>query len=170
MKIINAVAFAFSNPKTRTKTVLYALGLFVVLGIPTALLSNPVIPYVRMIPATPLDYAFLFATSLLAAVYLALPEDKASQSFVRSVMSEQQRSELHYKNKTCKTGKGALGGGFLGFISFSCPTCSMLLVFLLGFDFMYNVVNPMRPLFGIISIIVLSRAIGEKSAANQQPK
>ena len=147
MRIINAIAFAFSNPKTRNNAALYALGFFVVLGIPTALLSNPVIPYVRMIPATPLDYAFLFATSLLAAVYLALPE-----------------------NKACKTGKGALGGGFLGFLSFSCPTCSMLLVFLLGFDFMYSVVNPIRPLLGIISIVVLSHAIGEKFAENQQPK
>lgn len=147
MRIINAIAFAFSNPKTRSKAALCSLGLFVILGIPTALLSNPAIPYVRMIPATPLDYAFLFATSLLAAVYLALPE-----------------------NKACKTGKSALGGGFLGFLSFSCPTCSMLLVFLLGFDFMYNVVNPIRPLLGIISIIALSHAIGKKFAGNQQPK
>ena len=46
----------------------------------------------------------------------------------------------------------------------------MLLVFLLGFDFMYNVVNPIRPLLGIISIIVLSHAIGKKFAGNQQPK
>lgn len=145
MKIINAIAFAFSDSKTRSKAALHALGLFAILGIPTALLSNPIIPYVRMIPATQLDYVFLFATSLLAAVYLALPE-----------------------NKACKTGKGALGGGFLGFISFSCPTCSMLLVFLLGFDFMYNVVNPIRPLLGIISIIVLSHAIGKKFEISSQ--
>ncbi|MEM2138339.1 MAG: hypothetical protein QW568_04590, partial [Candidatus Anstonellaceae archaeon] len=73
MKALDAVKFAFTAPSLRWRTIAYALGLFVLLGIPTALLSNPVIPYIRMIPANPLDYVFLAATSILAAVYLVLP-------------------------------------------------------------------------------------------------
>jgi len=139
MGLLNAFAFVLKEPAARIKAALYATGLFLFLGIPTALLSNPIIPYLRMIPATPLDYAFLLTTSLLGGVYLALPQ-----------------------KKECRQDKKALGGGLLGFLAFSCPTCSMLLVFLLGFDFMFNVVNPLRPILGVLSIIVLAYAIGKK--------
>lgn len=137
MKLLDAFAFVFREQLG--KAALYATGLFLFLGIPTALLSNPIIPYLRMIPATPLDYVFLLTTSFLGGVYLALPQ-----------------------KKECRQDKKALGGGLLGFFAFACPTCSMLLVFLLGFDFMFNVVNPLRPVLGVLSVAVLAYAIGKK--------
>ncbi len=138
-KSLQAIVFAFSNKKARTKTIAYTIGLFIVFSIPTALLSNPIIPYIRMIQSTWLDYFFLLTTSLLAAVFLALP-----------------------KNKTCNPNASAFGGGFLGFLSFACPTCNQLFVSLLGFTFMYNIVNPIRPIIGVLSIIVLLYVIGRK--------
>lgn len=146
MKTFGAVAFAFTSPTLRVRTVAYAIGLFVLLGIPTALLSNPIIPYIRMVPATPLDYVFLAATSVLAAVYLALPAGK------------------------CKADKTAAGGGVLGFLSFACPTCIHLLVLLVGFEFAYNVINPLRPAIGLFSIIVLAYAIEKKFSSAQHEK
>ncbi|MDO8340188.1 MAG: hypothetical protein Q7T16_06040 [Candidatus Burarchaeum sp.] len=139
MTVIDAMAFAVMDSKTRVKTFIYSIGLFIIFATPTALISNPIIPYIRMIPATPLDYVFLATTSILAAVYLALPNPKV-----------------------CKTDNAAAGGGFLGFLSISCPTCIMLFVFLFGFDFMFNVVNPLRPLLGILSVAVLLYAINGK--------
>ena len=141
MRFIDAVVYSFTNPKIRTKAFLYAASLFLVLGIPTALLSNPIIPYVRMIPATAFDYAFLFTTAFLGGVYFALPA-----------------------NKVCKPNKSALAGGFFGFLAFGCPICNKLFVLLLGFDFLFNIVNPIRPFLGIISIIVLAYAIDKKWA------
>ena len=139
MKTIDAIKFAFTNSETQAKAILYTIGLFLFLGIPTALLSTPLIPYIRMIPATPLDYVFLFTTALLAAVYMILPE-----------------------NKICKPDKTAFGGGFLGFLAFGCPICNKLFVLLLGFDFMYNIVNPIRPFLGLLSVAVLIYAIDKK--------
>ncbi len=138
IKILQAIVFAFSG-KARNKAIAYFIGLFVVFSVPTALLSNPIIPYVRMIPATWLDYFFLLATSALAAVFLALPE-----------------------NKTCSPNKTAFAGGFFGFVSFACPICNHLFVSLIGFAFLYNVVNPLRPLIGIVSIVILAYGIGKK--------
>ncbi len=139
MGIIGALKFAFTDAKTRGKTLLWAMGLFLLFGIPTALLSNPILPYVRMIPATWMDYAFLLTTSILAAVYFALPE-----------------------NQACRTGKGAAGGGILGFLAFSCPTCNHLLLLIFGYAFLFDVLNPLRPLLGAVSIIVLLYAVGKK--------
>ncbi len=138
MKLLKALKFAFSNPKLRPKAFLYSLALFLLLGIPTALLSNPVIPYIRMTPATPLDYLFLFTTSVLAGAYLVLPAKSSCP------------------NKT------ALGGGALGFLSFSCPICNHLLVLALGMSFMSGVVDPLRPALGLLSIAVLCYAIEKK--------
>lgn len=139
MKLIEAVKFAFTNKNTHFRAVAYFIGLFLLMGIPTALLSNPILPYVRMTPATALDYFFLTATSLLATVYVVLP---ANNSFAPD--------------------KCAIGGGFLGFIAFSCPICNKLLVLLLSFDFMYNFVNPLRPILGVFAIAILIHAIEKK--------
>lgn len=139
MKVISAIVASFTSSTTRTKTILYTLGLFLLFGIPTALLSNPIIPYIRMIPAEPLDYLFLFSTAVLAAVYFVLPE-----------------------RKVCNPTKTAFAGGFLGFLAFGCPICNKLFVFLLGFDFMYGTINPIRPFLGILSIGVLYFAIHKK--------
>ena len=115
MKFIKAMIFYLLTRKFVSKHSLF-YWLILLFAIPTALLSNPLIPYVRMIPATPLDYIFLVATSILSAVYILLPE-----------------------NKICTPDKSAFGGGVLGFIAFSCPTCNRLLV-LFGFGFMYDII------------------------------
>lgn len=138
MKFPNALKHAFSNPKLRPKALLYSLALFLLLGIPTALLPNPIIPYIRMTPATPLDYLFLLTTSLLAGAYLVLPA------------------------KTSCPNKTALGGGALGFLAFSCPICNHILVLALGMSLMSAVVDPLRPLLWLLSIAILSYAIEKK--------
>jgi len=146
MKVIDAIISSFTDSRTQANAILYAIGLFLLLGIPTALLSNPVIPYARMIPATPLDYVFLFMTSILAAVYLVLPE-----------------------SKVCNPDKTTFAGGFLGFLAFGCPICNKLFVLLLGFDFMFNIINPIRPVLGILSIIILAYAIDKKVKRYTEP-
>jgi len=136
MRILDAARFALT--KALGRALLYFVAIFLVLAIPTALLSTPIIDYVRMIPATPLDYAFLFATSLLSAVYLAIP-----------------------KSECAENGK-ALGGGLAGFLAVSCPICNKLLVLIFGFDFAFGVLEPARPFLGILSIALLAYAIDKK--------
>ena len=102
------------------------------LGIPTALIPNPLIHYIRMTPITWLDYFFLISTSILLTINLIV-----------------------FLDKKTKKGNALLGGGFIGFLSFACPTCNLLLVSLLGYAFIWEFIEPLRPIFGIVSIVIL---------------
>lgn len=105
------------------------VGLLLLFGIPTALIPNPIIPYVRMIPPTFLDYAFLLVVSGLLAFYLSF--------------SNQPQTNL-------PVGVASVAG----FISFACPICNYLLVAALGFPFVLSTIEPLRPFLGIVSIMI----------------
>ena len=128
----------FSEKGTAVRAAAYSAGVFLIFGIPTALISNPVIPYIRMMPATPLDYAFLIVTSLLAGIYLAIPQ------------------------RNCPMDGTAGGGALLGVLSFACPTCNHLLVLILGYSLLFEVFDPLRPVFGFVSVVFLLYAINKK--------
>ncbi len=139
MEIFQSIIKNFRIPGFLAKFVIYSIGLFIILGIPTALFPNPIIPYTRMIPSNILDYVFLFTTSVLAGFYFALP-----------------------KSNACNPNKSAFGGGIFGFLAFACPTCIQLLVLLFGYAFLFNILNPLRPIIGLLSIGFLLFAISKK--------
>ncbi|MBI4052841.1 MAG: hypothetical protein HY394_02270 [Candidatus Diapherotrites archaeon] len=108
--------------------------LFIIMGTPTALVPNPFIHYKRMVAAAWLDYFFLASTSIMLAALISL--------------------KLYFRSGR---GLGAkeIGGGALGFLAFSCPICNALLVALLGGATIMAFVEPLRPLFGVVSIAIL---------------
>ncbi len=112
--------------------------LFVVMGIPTALVPNPFIGYARMIEPTTLDYFFLTAVSVLLAVLVSL--------------------KLYFKSEKPLGAKGIIGG-IVGFLSFSCPVCNVLLVAVLGSATVLTFIEPLRPILGVVSVSVLSYLI-----------
>jgi len=126
----------------KIKYALVAIGLsaalFVVLGTPTALVPNPFLHYVRMIPSTLLDYFFLATTSIMLAVLISL--------------------KLYYRSEK-QLGAKEFVGSATGFIAFSCPICNMLLVALLGGATIMAFIEPLRPILGVVSIAVLSYLI-----------
>jgi len=126
----------------KIRHVLMALGFsalfFVFLGTPTALVPNPIIQYTRMIEATLLDYFFLATTSLLLGILISL--------------------KLYFKSEK-RVGARELAGGTAGFVAFSCPICNALLVALLGGTTIMAFIEPLRPLLGVVSVIILSYLI-----------
>lgn len=126
----------------KIKYTLIATGLsvifIIIMGIPTALVPNPFVTYLRMNSVTLLDYFFLFATSALLAILISL--------------------KLYLRSKK-QIGIKEFIGGAVGFVAFSCPLCSVLLVALLGSVIISSFIEPLRPLLGIISIIMLSYLI-----------
>src|SRR3989344_7824362 len=126
----------------KIKYALVAIGLsaalFVVLGTPTALVPNPFLHYVRMIPSTLLDYFFLATTSIMLAVLISL--------------------KLYYRSEK-QLGAKEFVGGAAGFVAFSCPICNMLLVALLGGATIMTFIEPLRPILGIFSITILGYLI-----------
>lgn len=137
--IIKPIVYAFTIPSTRLKAVMYSIILFLILALPSGLIPNQIIPYTRMTPSNILDYLFVFTTSVLASIYLVLPETKA-----------------------CDMDNKAFLGGFAGFLAFACPTCNFLLVGLLGFNTVLNTFDPLRPFIGLLSIVILLYSINKK--------
>lgn len=136
MGIIKKLFIVLSDRKTAASFILYALAAVVILGVPTALVQNPV--FHRMIQSTPLDYVFLFTTSILAAAYLAIPA------------------------AACGHDGKAAGGSVLGVLAFACPICDVLLVLLFGASFLLSFFNPLRPIIGVLSVLVLAYAVSQK--------
>ena len=128
----------FADKGTLARAAAYSIGLLLLFGIPTALISNPIIPFIRPIMATPFDYFFLVTTSLLGGVYLAIPA------------------------RSCSVDRTASGGALLGFLAFGCPTCNYLLVLLLGYSLLLEVFDPLRPVIGLFSVVFLLHAISKK--------
>src|SRR3989338_865674 len=107
---------------------------FLALGIPTALVPSGL--FKRMIEATIWDYIFLFAVPVLFGVFIALYKGKS-------------------KKKTCGVA-GGLAAGWLGVI---CPICTSFLVYVFGATTLLTYFDPIRPLFGLLSVVILSLLI-----------
>ncbi len=114
------------------------MAIFLILGIPTALVPNST--YIRMTPASPLDYFFLVATSAMLGAYLAL-------QFYGKVPSR------------AKEDLSAVSGGVAGVLAFGCPICNALLVSLFGTAALLTYYDPARPLVGVIGIALLGGAV-----------
>ena len=100
-----------------------------VTGAVTGLIPNPF--YVRMVPVTLLDYLFLFTTSFLASLY--------------------------FGKRQCTVTEGRLAkvSGLTGFLAFSCPVCNAVLVAFFSSSAIMSYFDPLRPLFGVTSTLLL---------------
>jgi len=102
-------------------------------GIPTALIPTGF--YKRMLPPSWLDYLFLVSVSLLVGANVSL---------------------YFYKKHGKKTCAAAGAGSIFGFFSMSCPTCVGWLVALFGSAALLAYFEPVRPILGAISVLVLA--------------
>ncbi|SEP05751.1 hypothetical protein SAMN04487948_11259 [Halogranum amylolyticum] len=109
-----------------------AVGLFVLFGVVTGLIPNPV--YVRMVPRTPLDYLYLTTTSVFAGAFVA--------------------------QRPVTVGSGddrfAAGGVVGGFLAFGCPICNVVLLTLFGSSALMTYLEPYRPLLGAVTTVFLA--------------
>ena len=132
---IRRLSGALSDRRTQAKTLLYGIGVFLLLGIVAALLPNPI--FTRMTGSAPLDYLFLLSTAFLGGLYLAVPG-------------------------SCSQDTEAATGGFFGVLAFSCALCNQLLLALLGAALLLDYFEPLRPFLGIVSVAMLLYAIDKK--------
>ncbi|MCR4335151.1 MAG: hypothetical protein NUV57_01290 [archaeon] len=128
------------NKKTKYELITVGLAIlfFIIMGTPTALVPNPFLEYTRMIEATFFDYFFLATTSIMLAVLISL--------------------KLYFKSEK-QIGAKEVTGGVAGFVAFSCPICNMLLVALLGGATIMAFIEPLRPILGMVSIVILGYLI-----------
>jgi hypothetical protein len=127
---------------TLPRATLYAVlgGAFtlLVIGVPTDIIANRW--FTRMTPVRTQDVVFLALTVALAGVLAA------------SYALPQSRACALQEGKTT-------AGGLLSFLAVGCPTCNKLIVLLLGSSGALNIFQPIQPLLGIASLILLGVAI-----------
>ncbi|WP_049889070.1 hypothetical protein [Natronolimnohabitans innermongolicus] len=114
---------------------LAAVGFLLFTGVVTGLVPTPL--FERMVPRTPLDFAFLFLTALLAGAYVA------------------QRATL----ADCGGDGCAYGGAVGGFLAVACPHCNAVLVALFSSSWLATYVDPLRPLLGVLAIALFAGII-----------
>jgi len=112
-----------------------AVGVFLVLGTVTSLWNNPF--FARMTGVNTLDYLILGMESLLFGLLLGV------------------------KTGSCSV-KSAGTGGVLGFLGFACPVCNKLLLLIFGGTFLMTYFEPIRPLLGLLGILILAYLLYKK--------
>lgn len=113
---------------TVAKGAAVSIGSFLLFGIVTGLLPNPI--YIRKVPRTLFDYAFLLLTSLFVGIYVA-----------------QQGTTARFNDDRL-----ALGSTISGFLAFGCPVCNVFLLALFSNSIIMTYFNPYRPVLGVISV------------------
>ena len=108
-----------------------SIAAFFVLGVPTAMINNPV--FIRMIPARDQDYVIWIASSLLLGLIIG--------TFAISSVKG--------------TGGKAFGSGVLTFLAVGCPICNKLVIVFLGISGALVYFEPVQIYLGIASMIFL---------------
>lgn len=122
------------------------LGTLLLAGLPTDVIPNPW--FTRMTPVRPQDYAFLAATTVLAAALgatYALPAACPFQPAKYSV------------------------GTYLSVLGIGCPICNKIVVLLLGVSGALTYFQPVQPLLALGSIALLGYALVLRVRAVRTP-
>lgn len=126
-------------------------GSLVLLGIPTAMIPNPV--FARKIEAPAWTYPSLVITAVLAGLLLATYV-KASAGDRSATLDEASSDEA----------RSVTVGGLLSFFAIGCPTCNKLVLIALGSSGAVTWFEPVQPVLALGGIAVLVWALNKRLA------
>jgi len=130
-----------STSRRYLKAVIISSGAFVLFGIITGLIPNPL--YIRQAPRTPLDYLFLTTTAAFLGIYT-----------------------LQRTNNQRNDEKTATAGTVVGFLAFGCPICNAFLLALFSSSALMTYFDPLRPLLGIVSVVFFAGLLYSRSQSS----
>ena len=142
------------TPRRWRAAALAALGAFLLLGLPTDLVPNPV--FGRQIPAPSWTLPVLALTAVLSGLLLATyvrdgePTGTADgPEGAEALDGDQRRATL---------------GGALSFLAIGCPTCNKLVLLALGSSGAITWFEPVQPLLAGSGVALLAWALGRRLA------
>jgi hypothetical protein len=109
-----------------------AAAMFVALGTVAALWDNPF--FMRMTPAGGFEVALLLLQSVLAGVYVGLPQSPCGR-------------------------RSAGAGAIIGFLGIACPVCNKVLVLLVGSALLLEYFEPLRLYVALGGAALLALAV-----------
>jgi hypothetical protein len=125
-------------------------GSFVLLGIPTAMIPNPI--FARKIEAPAWTYPSLVVTALLAGLLLA--------TYVRATAGPADASGID--DASAQETRSFTVGGLLSFFAIGCPTCNKLVLIALGSSGAITWFEPVQPVLALAGIGVLLWALNRR--------
>jgi hypothetical protein len=118
-----------------------ALGTFLILGLPTAVIPNPV--FGREIPPTDWALEVLAVTSVLSGLLFA--------TYIRNDTVSTITDE--------RPARGGAIGAFLAYLAIGCPVCNKVALIALGSTGAIQFFAPIQPYLGALGIVALSWAL-----------
>ncbi|WP_276256160.1 hypothetical protein [Halomontanus rarus] len=140
-----------SNRRAIAWGTLVGVGVFLLFGLVTGLIRNPL--YVRMVPRTPIDYLFLTLTALLAGIYAA--QRLATEVDESRLEGDGETEDARSSNED----RVVMGGLVGGFLAVGCPICNVFLLALFSSSALMTYFDPLRPVLGAISVALLAGLI-----------
>jgi hypothetical protein len=128
------------------------LGSLVLLGIPTAMIPNPV--FARKIEAPWWTYPSLVVTAVLAGLLLATYVRERTAGDAGVGFDEPSREES----------RRLTVGGLLSFFAIGCPTCNKLVLIALGSSGAITWFEPVQPVLAVGGIALLTWALRRRLA------
>jgi hypothetical protein len=121
------------------------------LGIPTAMIPNPV--FARSIEAPAWTYPSLWLTAVLAGLLIA--------TYVRT---DAARDGAMVGEASPEEARSFTVGGLLAFFAIGCPTCNKLVLIALGTSGAITWFEPVQPVLSLAGIGVLAWALRRRLA------
>lgn len=125
-----------------------SLATFALIGLPTAVIPNPV--FGRAVPVTDWSLMVLILSSLLSGILIAT-----------YIKTESSVSE----DKSLKIGSV---GGFLAVFAIGCPVCNKVVLLALGYSGALQYFAPIQPYLATASIILLGYALRKRLIGESQ--
>lgn len=129
------------RPRRWIAAAVVAAGTFLLLGLPTAVIPNPV--FGREIPPTDWALEVLVVSSVLSGLLFA--------TYIRNDTVSTIRDE--------RPARGGAIGAFLAYLAIGCPVCNKLALIALGSTGAIQFFAPIQPYLGALGIVVLSWAL-----------
>lgn len=129
------------RPRRWLAALAVALGTFLMLGLPTAVIPNPV--FGREIAPTDWALEVLIVSSVLSGLLFA--------TYVRNDGTTPRPGE--------RSAQGGAVGAFLAYLAIGCPVCNKLALIALGSTGAIQFFAPVQPYLGVLGIALLGWAL-----------
>lgn len=141
------------TPRRWAAAAIASAGSLVLLGIPTAMIPNPI--FARQIEAPAWTYPSLVVTALLAGLLLA--------TYVRAGAAG-AAADGALEEASTEEARSFTIGGLLSFFAIGCPTCNKLVLIALGSSGAITWFEPVQPVLALAGIGVLVWALNRRLA------